>query len=147
MNGLAIWEHEGKRIIRADYSLVDDPMILAAAVMKLQEESPTETIYALIDFAFIHLSPEFLQFYKNKAVALSSTRTIVAAYLGLVQDMYAEARKIIKVLPPRTTYVEFFETESAAISWLLSFDRRVEDRRNIEVPVPTNKRTKKRRKN
>ena len=146
MDGITIWENRGRKILRVDYALIDDLITAGRATLDLQENMEGPVIYALIDFANRPLSQEYVEMYKQRAVEIAKKKVIVAAYLGLATSGYDAARKVLNTLPPKSTYVEFFETEVAAIGWLLSFDRRIEERRVDQLPIDMDNRVKERRK-
>ena len=120
MEGLTRWEHEGFTVLRADYSLVKDPLQLLHAIMQEQYSAEGDCCYSLIDFGYRTFTENFIQEYHDLAVDLASKKKLYAAYLGLPQDHYEDAKRILASVDGKAT-VAFFESEPAAIKWLLSF--------------------------
>lgn len=120
MEGLTHWEYEGITILRADYGLVKDPSQLLHAIMQEQYSAEGECCYSLIDFGYRTFSENFVQEYYELVTDLTTKKRIYAAYLGLPMEHYEDAKRILASIDGKAT-IAFFESEPAAIKWLLSF--------------------------
>ena len=120
MDGLTWWEHEGMKILRADYSLVKDPLQLLHAIMQEQYTAEGTCCYSLIDFGYRTFPENFIREYEELAADLVLHKKLVAAYLGLLPEYYPVAARIVARIDNKAT-TAFFESEPAAIKWLLSF--------------------------
>jgi hypothetical protein len=122
MDGLTWLDLDGMRVLRADYGVAKDPIQLMHAIKKEQYLAEGDCIYSLTDFGQRVFSEVFIKEYGVTSRDLVSAKRIVAAYTGLTPELFHAAKEIISSLvKEKNATIEFFETEPAAIEWLLSF--------------------------
>ncbi len=121
MDGLTWLDLAGFRILRADYGVAKDPIQLMHATKQEQYLTKEYWVYCLVDFALKPFSESFVDEYRETSRNLLSEKKIVAAYIGLIPELFEAAKGIIERLDPARAQVEFFETEPAALAWLISF--------------------------
>lgn len=122
MDGLVIWDLQGLKILRIDYGQVVDPVAMLHEIMKEHSSSESDIAYSFVDFAYRKFPQGFIDTYKVLAARISENKkALVCAYIGLHPDHYEAAKEVAKELHLEKVYVEFFESEAAAMEWLLSF--------------------------
>jgi len=125
MDGLVVWEIQDRKILRVDYGQnTEDPAQLLRAVIAEHYKTEEETCYSLIDFAYKDFPRSFVDEYKVLAAEISGKKVIISAYLGLLPELYSAAAEVLAEVKckEKEAWIAFFESEAAAIEWLLSFN-------------------------
>ena len=120
MEGLTWLDVSGFRILRADYGVAKDSVQLMHAV-KQEQYLSGPCVYSLTDFGMKSFSEAFVKEYGKTSRDLVAQKKIVAAYIHLIPELFDAAKEIIYSLRGETAKVEFFQTEPAALDWLMSF--------------------------
>ena len=123
MEGLDWLDLDGMRVLRADYGAATDPIQLMHAVKQEQYKYEGSCIFSLTDFGGKVFTEAFIQEYARTSRDLVEERKIIAAYTNLAPELFEDAKRILAYLAGENVVVEFFETEPAAIEWLLSFKK------------------------
>ena len=124
MEGLTWLDIDGFKILRVDYGAAQDPLQLMHATKQEQYKFEGPCVYSLTNFGGRIFSSSFVQEYERTSRDLLSEKKIVAAYINLAHGLFDDAKRIISsivVARKTATIIEFFETEPAAIEWLMSF--------------------------
>lgn len=123
MNGLEWLDLDGLKVLRADYGASVDPIQLMHAVKQEQYKFEGPCVFNLTDFGGRLFTEAFVREYERTSQDLISEKKVVAAYMNLAPELFDDAKRIIAILAGKSAIVEFFETEPAAMDWLLSFKK------------------------
>jgi len=120
MDGLIWWEHDGMKILRVDYNLVQDPLqLLHNAALELYS-TERDLCFSLVNFGRKTFPDSFLRKHAELAADLVQHKKLIIAYVGLLPKYHEIAKRTVDRFDDTAT-VMFFETEPFAIEWLLSF--------------------------
>jgi hypothetical protein len=123
MKGLYWLERDNRKILCADYSSTNGPIQLLHAFRVEQHRFEDSCVYSLVNLNFINFSESFIKEYIDTAQDVLQYKKSVSAYIKISDKTKETVDRVFGAIPKDRVRVEFFETEPAALGWLLSFQK------------------------